>query len=242
MKKFKVGDRVVLKEKLGTDEITKRYLFGLLYRTKKEKGLLTHKQISLATNNDLATELLSVVEKWVDSTFNFIQLDVYEALSEFGISEDIEPISTEEEENRIKEIGNRLIDLDYRVVKLEEWQEATEDIKLYDRIQNFIDLIEGDTDSLRSEIEELRNTIDTCNDDNYPIWNTIFELKSNWSTLINNAPSVGFGIINSTDYFNDSLFLSGAGYSFYSQHWIPLYLSIFEYESEKYKNVDYSGM
>jgi len=38
--------------------------------------------------------------------------------------------------------------------------------------------------------------------------------------------------------------VAGAGYSFYGQHWIPLFLSL-PWNSdlkEKYKNVDYSMM
>jgi hypothetical protein len=54
--------------------------------------------------------------------------------------------------------------------------------------------------------------------------------------------SVGLGVIEGLDSFNNILFMTSAGHSFYSAYWIPLYLKIYESDSEKFKDLDYSSL
>lgn len=128
-------------------------------------------------NLEKAQELKRRVEEWVDRRFNFIQLSVYEELT---------------------------------------------DNCLWDYIRETED--EG------------------C--ENYPMWGTVFEWRSqsDASYFADKAVEVGFGIIEGLESFNTTLFIEGAGYSFFGAHWIPLYLSCYKHEAEKYEGVDYSMM
>lgn len=78
--------------------------------------------------------------------------------------------------------------------------------------------------------------------DNYPMWNTLFEFKHEPSDEeVEAAKEAGFGVIKGMDDFNTTLFVRGAGYSFYGAHWIPFYLNI-PWRSalkDKYKGVKY---
>lgn len=80
-------------------------------------------------------------------------------------------------------------------------------------------------------------------DENYPMWNTCFEFKEEPSEqVVESAINAGFGVIHGMEYFNTTLFVSGCGYSFYGQHWIPLWLNL-PWNSDKkeyYKDIDYS--
>jgi hypothetical protein len=78
------------------------------------------------------------------------------------------------------------------------------------------------------------------NGENYPMWNTFFEFRyASSEEDIQAAQESGFGIINSFESFETTLFVSGCGYSFYSVHWIPLYLKLFPSKAEKYQGVNY---
>ena len=65
--------------------------------------------------------------------------------------------------------------------------------------------------------------------EHYPMWGTIFEAKDKMLSdgLIEKADKLydlGIGILRETDYTNACLFIAGAGYDFYSAHWIPLFI------------------
>ena len=65
--------------------------------------------------------------------------------------------------------------------------------------------------------------------DHYPAWSTIFEAKDDSVSdlILENVDAlyeIGIGVIDATDYTNASLFIAGAGYDFYSAHWIPLFI------------------
>ena len=155
---------------------------GPIATQEKTMGVLGDK-MTKEENLKLAYELKSEVEKWVDRSFNFIHLSVYEKMADDCLLEYIEDTRTEEE-----------IEADYELP--------------------------------------------------YPVWNTLFEFRDSYfntsDEMQEKAVKCGFGLINGMDDFNLTLFVSGCGYSFYSVHWIPLYLSWFEDEGEKYKNIDYS--
>jgi hypothetical protein len=77
------------------------------------------------------------------------------------------------------------------------------------------------------------------------MWNTLFEFRDgyfNSEENIEKCMSVGLGVIEGLDSFNNILFMTSAGHSFYSAYWIPLYLKIHESDSEKFKDLDYSSL
>jgi hypothetical protein len=77
------------------------------------------------------------------------------------------------------------------------------------------------------------------------MWNTLFEFRDgyfNSEENIEKCMSVGLGVIEGLDSFNNILFMTSAGHSFYSAYWIPLYLKIYESDSEKFKDLDYSSL
>ena len=50
------------------------------------------------------------------------------------------------------------------------------------------------------------------------------------------------GVIEGLDDFNNLLFMTSAGHSFYSAYWIPLYFNLFPLEAEKYAGINYSDL
>lgn len=162
-----------------------------------------------------AQALKNEVSNWVQ-TFNFLQLDVIEAVCQRDNIELIEYIDSNEPtwEDLAEYTGES-------VKKLKKEYNELEDHYSYERMQ------------------------DEARDRNYPMWNTLFEFKSSTTPEIRNAArEAGIGIIEGLADFNTILFFSGCGYSFYGAHWIPLYLNLPWNKDllKKYKNLDYSMM
>jgi len=64
--------------------------------------------------------------------------------------------------------------------------------------------------------------------EHYPMWNTVFEAKDNFTSekIINDIDglyNLGIGVIAPTGNTNACLFIAGCGYDFYDAHWIPLF-------------------
>ena len=81
--------------------------------------------------------------------------------------------------------------------------------------------------------------------ENYPMWNTCFEFRDgfyNSEEEIEKCLSVGLGVIEGLDDFNNLVFMSSAGHSFYSAYWIPLYLKLFPSEAEKFAGINYQDL
>jgi len=193
-----------------------------------------------------AVTLKNVVEQWVDKTFNFIQLDVYVKMCDDQLFEHIEPLDpkdyTHEYLNEIDETN--------AVELVDEWLEEGGDPDKHTMsakltmVSTYEDeLIEFINNNQLEKVEEFVQ--ENRSDSNYPMWNTLFEFKhietvsSTWREAI---VAEGLGIINSMEYFNDTIFMTSAGHSFYGSYWIPLYLRFFPSEAEKYKGIDYSMM
>ena len=157
-------------------------------------------------------KLESDTRQWVDQTFNQVSVYVLEKVCDNALYEFIEPMSNE----------------DYA---LEWYNSLDEDIDMDPDISP--DDAEFGSWLCEKYEDDIRLWIDANSyDDNYPMWNTCFEFKESapdlWQEL---AVKAGFGIINPIgndehDYFNTTLFVAGAGYSFYAAHWIPLFLSM----------------
>jgi hypothetical protein len=81
--------------------------------------------------------------------------------------------------------------------------------------------------------------------ENYPMWNTCFEFRDSFYNSeedIQKCMSVGLGVIEGLDDFNNLVFMKSAGHSFYSAYWIPLYFQLFPHEAEKYAGINYSDL
>ena len=175
-----------------------------------------------------AHQLKSMVEKWVNE-FNFIQLHVIETMAQDQGIELFELI--EQSTDYMEYIRNYNLEEEYEQYLIDEEMEDSEEMQ-----QSFCEDQVG-FDSWENEQQ--------CQ--NYPAWNTLFEFKYEpTEEILNAARSAGFGIIQGLDYFNCLLFVTGAGYSFYSHHWIPMFLELpwcdgYKKQVEE-KGINFNGM
>ena len=78
--------------------------------------------------------------------------------------------------------------------------------------------------------EEREEAIQEIINENYPMWNTVFEAKYDWISdkimhQVDDLYDLGIGVIAPTDDTLACLFIAGAGYNFYDAHWIPLLIN-----------------
>ena len=185
----------------------------------------------MKNKEELKKELYNEVSNWVDKTFNNIHIDVIkhtlEATEEF-LEDLIEPLEID--------CNEFLSDYDKYDQFKEWWKENKYTQSEVDNEDSILkDFCEQDED-----FEDYKNNREA---ENYPIWNICFETKnSSWKSLTEAAKKVGCGIINESEYFNDTIFMTSAGHSFYAAYWIPMYLEIFDPERKKYKGIDYSNL
>jgi len=166
-------------------------------------------------NLEKAYELKKLVSDWVKS-FNFIQLNVVEVMAR----------------NQGEELFELIQQKELTHEDLAEW---TNEDRVY--LKRKYPNVE-DHPAFNKMMEQKEQ-------DNYPMWNTLFEFKEEPSGgEIDAAKKAGFGIIEGLEDFNTMLFVSGCGYSFYGAHWIPMFLALpwNEKSREEYKGVDYSMM
>ena len=82
-------------------------------------------------------------------------------------------------------------------------------------------------DNLNDDCEECFNQ-----DDNYPMWNALFEFDNWGDDFVRNnievLQSIGFVVIEPFSDFDWMLGFRGCGYSFYDAHWIPMYIDVFK--------------
>lgn len=88
------------------------------------------------------------------------------------------------------------------------------------------------------EQREFESYLDDKRDDNYPMWNTLFEFRHQPSQeQIDILMDSNLVVIEESDYFNVTIGVAGAGYDFYDAHWIPLYLSFYEDRKKFYEPI-----
>lgn len=178
-------------------------------------------KLSEEENLKLAYELKRETEEYVDKNFNMVQLAVYEKCCRADEKELFEMIEQE--------------DIDWEDIADheghygdEKWIEAQQ--------EEYAEI---------SDHPAFESVRDNKEQNNYPMWNTLFEFKHEPSEEeIQAARDAGFGVITGMEDFNTTLFARGCGYSFYGAHWIPFYLNI-PWRSafkDKYKGVKYDMM
>lgn len=179
------------------------------------------------TSAELERELYSNTEKWVNSNFNFIQKDVYEKMCDDMLFEYIRQAEQ---------------DADF-------FSDYFDNYDLWDEYHQYLkDNEEEDTAESRKTFAEdetiyFDDYINQKQDDNYPMWNTLFEFRHEPNEkVIQACLDAGFGVIEGLDDFNTTLFVSGCGYSFYAQHWIPTWLNLPWTDNEKYKDTKYNHL
>ena len=168
------------------------------------------------------------MENWVNTNFNFISLQVVEGVLESDNQSLIECIRRRPD----NEYVDTYIDVADQDQIEEDEREAKE--KGYEGLSAYLLAERWDF------VQELVD--DNYNDDNYPMWNTLFEYRyspSSTSLVLDKARDAGFGVIEETEHFKPMLFLAGCGYSFYSAHWIPLYLALYPDKAKEYAGVDF---
>jgi hypothetical protein len=210
-------------------------------------------QISLDNKQNeiaLKQELENTINVWVDRTFNFIQVAVLEKYTEDCLFEYIRNISIGEM------FYDWLVDSD-STDKILSWMndlKIENDLLTYHEHKGSIEesfvFVFGEQKWEEFKYwccEEYEDDIQTYiyEQDNYPMWNTCFEFRNSFYNSEENVMkclSVGLGVIEGLDDFNNILFMKSAGHSFYSAYWIPLYLKLFPNEAEKYAGINYQDL
>jgi len=221
-------------------------------------------QITLESKQDefaLKQELEKSVHLWVERSFNFIQVGVLEKYCDNSLFEYIRTQSVEEA------FYDWLFDCDSES-KIEGWIKETDDYWNTDdtelNVEDLMSNYKRHDGTLKESFvfafgedkwnefkewccEEYEDDIQEWiyDQENYPMWNTCFEFRDSFYNSdedVEKCMSVGLGVIEGLDDFNNLVFMKSARHSFYSAYWIPLYLKFFPSEAEKYAGINYSDL
>lgn len=208
-------------------------------------------QVSVSAE-ELKRELEKTIHLWVERTFNFIQAGVLEKYCDNTLVDYIRSKSVQEafydwlneydSERKIMDWATES-EQDDVLVKMDAYKEFNGNAK-----KSFIFAFGDKWDEFESWcIDENEDDIVDWiyEQENYPMWNTCFEFRDgfyNSEEEIEKCLSVGLGVIEGLDDFNNLVFMSSAGHSFYSAYWIPLYLKLFPSEAEKFAGINYQDL
>jgi beta-galactosidase GanA len=209
-------------------------------------------QISIS-KDELKRELETTIEAWVNKTFNFIQLAVLEKYTDNNLFEYIRYQSPQDvfedwlnDCNEMEKVAeffseNKLEDFE----SFQDKYEAIEDTMINSLvecfgIEKFEEFKDWCIDTYADDINEF-----IYEQDNYPMWNTCFEFRDSFYNSeedVQKCISVGLGVIEGLDDFNNLVFMTSCGHSFYSAYWIPLFFKLFPTQAEKYEGINYSDL
>jgi hypothetical protein len=201
---------------------------------------------------DLLRELEQKVKDWVNTRFNYIQLDVVEKVADNMLVDYI--VNPEVEDSVIE-----YLDDSDEIVIIEDYCKSLNIEKVKEKIDKYVTYNGNIKDSFVACIDEdwdgfLLFTENEYADDiqeyidekeNYPMWNTLFEWRDSYynnSDVTDIVLSKGCGVVEELDGFNNLIFMKSAGHSFYSSYWIPIYLELYPDEEEKYSDINYKGL
>jgi hypothetical protein len=209
-------------------------------------------QITISAD-ELKRELEKTIHLWVERTFNFIQVGVLEKYCDNILYEYIRNQSP-------SEVFEDWLNDCNEMEKVAEFYSENE-MDGFNEFQNKYESIEDTMINSLIEcfgIETFEQFKEWCiqyyeNDihdyiseqENYPMWNTCFEFRDSFYNSeedIEKCLSVGLGVIEGLDDFNNLLFMTSAGHSFYSAYWIPLYFKLFPSEAEKFAGINYHDL
>jgi hypothetical protein len=209
-------------------------------------------QISIS-KDELKRELETTIEAWVNKTFNFIQLAVLEKYTDNNLFEYIRYQSPQDifedwlnDCNEMEKVAeffseNKLEDFE----SFQDKYEAIEDTMINSLIQclKIEQFEEFKNWCIENYAEDINEYI--YEQDNYPMWNTCFEFRDSFYNSeedVQKCISVGLGVIEGLDDFNNLVFVTSCGHSFYSAYWIPLFFKLFPTQAEKYEGINYSDL
>lgn len=164
--------------------------------------------------------LKEAVELWVNRDMTAIPLSVVEKLikiSEYNDILEITPVSA----------GCRAWSNDYQDVckVISTFEKETEDgeFETFALVDFDEDVVDDDSKEIELPIEDLSREEQEC----LPMWGVMWAFNDscdqNWvEDNLNTMAACGFRIYESED-FGYIFGIDGAGYDFYSEHWIPLY-------------------
>ena len=185
-----------------------------------------------------AQELYNIADKYVTTSFNYIQLSVIEKISDDMLLEHIDQVDIDFED---------FIDNYQLKDELMDHVQGNYDgpIKSGVNLSDLYDHVREDIEGFCENHENFDRYRDDKEANNYPMWNTCFEFRHEPNEdEIKAATDAGFGIIRGVEGFNTLLFVSGCGYSFYGAHWIPMIieLNMFGDTKERSEGVKYDMM
>ena len=203
--------------------------------------------------DELKRELESTIDVWVERNFNYIQVRVLEKYCDNSLYDYIRNQSAEEvfedwlndcnEMNKVAEFYS-----ENKMDGFDEFQKKYESIE-DTMINSLIECFGVETFEMFKEwcIEHYEDDITQYiyDQENYPMWNTCFEFRHSFYNSEENIQicmSVGLGVIEGLDDFNNILFMTSAGHSFNSAYWIPLYFKFRPTEAEKYAGINYQDL
>lgn len=212
-------------------------------------------QVSLQDKQNefaLKQELEKTIHLWVERTFNFIQVGVLEKYCNNTLVDYIRTKSVQEgfydwlsdydSESKVNEWADDS-EQDDVLIKMDIYKNHQGTIK-----ESFIIAYGDKWDEFSAWCcEQYEDDIIEYiyEQENYPMWNTCFEFRDgfyNSEEEIEKCLSVGLGVIEGLDDFNNLLFMTSAGHSFYSAYWIPLYFKLFPSEAEKFAGINYQDL
>ena len=208
-------------------------------------------QVSISSE-ELKRELEKTIHLWVERTFNFIQVGVLEKYCDNTLVDYIRSKSVQEAfYDWLNEYDSETKIMDWAtdseqddvLVKMDAYKEYNGNAK-----KSFIFAFGDKWNEFESWCidENEDDIIDWIYEqENYPMWNTCFEFRDgfyNSEEEIEKCLSVGLGVIEGLDDFNNLVFMSSAGHSFYSAYWIPLYLKLYPSEAEKFAGINYQDL
>ena len=210
--------------------------------------------MEIANQQDVLRELNNTIESWIDRTFNFIKLEVLEKISDNNLYDYIlQPDKRKFLLEYLDDSDEVIIILDYcqqkdidnedeRISKYVKFDGTIKESFIACIDDSWEDFCEFAVEEYESDIEDF---IQEQGNENYPMWNTCFEWRDSYRNedeTNEKVINVGCGVIEGLEPFNNLIFMTSAGHSFYSSYWIPLYFSLFPNEEEKYKGIDYSSL
>ena len=211
---------------------------------------------TLIKDKDRARELYAEVSTWVNTTFNYIDVSVYQKMADdclfdyirqaplSGYADNFDDYLTNDEaEKWVQEYleeedmeGNKPKECVKYLKAVKDNYSRTEFENIFGK-EELANLIKWVEEHKEDELREF-----SYEDENYPMWNTLFEFKEcmyGSEDDIEKAQAVGLGVIEGLEPFETTVFMMSCGHSFYGSYWIPLYLKLHDKEKE-YEGVDYS--
>lgn len=208
-------------------------------------------QVSISAE-ELKKELEKTIHLWVERTFNFIKVRVLEKYCDNTLVDYIRTKSVQEAfYDWLNEYDSKRKIMDWAteseqddvLVKMDAYKEYNGNVK-----KSFIFAFGDEWGEFESWCinENEDDIIDWIYEqENYPMYNTCFEFRDsfyNSEEEIEKCMSVGLGVIEGLVNFNNLLFMTSAGHSFYSAYWIPLYLKLYPLEAEKFAGINYQDL